>query len=112
MSVEIRMDLSKDQKMIWIFDCWSIHKSKAFFLWMKEEIPWICVLYVPTLCTSKLQPTDVILQRPLKCEFSIHFIKWSASYIQEQLEFGVLETKLDFSIGTLCNLVYFQFFEA
>ena len=34
--VVIRMDLSKDQKMIWIIDCWSVHKFEAFLLCMKE----------------------------------------------------------------------------
>ena len=29
--VVVKMDLSKDQKMIWIIDCWSIKKSEAFF---------------------------------------------------------------------------------
>ena len=32
----------------------------------------------------------------LKCEFLTCFKKWSTSCIQEQLEVGALETKLDF----------------
>ena len=67
------------------------------------------IINAPTL---KLQPIDIILQRPLKCEFSMHIKKWSASCIQEQLEAGALETKLDLSIGTLSNLVCVWFFEA
>ena len=112
MDVVVRMDLSKDQKMIWIIDCWFVHKSKAFLLWMKEQFPLICILFVPTLCTSKLQPIDVILQGPLKCELLTRFKKRLASCIQEQLEARALETKLDLSISTLRNLVCVWFFEA
>ena len=43
--IVVRMDLSKDQKMIWNIDCWSVHKSKAFLSWIKERIPLdLCII--------------------------------------------------------------------
>ena len=33
---------------------------------MKEEHPHILVLYIPHSCTAKLQPQDVVFQRPFK----------------------------------------------
>ena len=74
-----KMSLPKSQKMIWLIDCWCVHKSEAFLSWMKKEYPWICVLFILANCTSKLQPVDVILQRPLKCGFINCFKQWSAS---------------------------------
>jgi hypothetical protein len=95
------LQLPSNQKMIWLLDCWSVHKSEAFLTWMKKEHPRICVLFIPANCTSKLQPADVILQRPLKCAFSRCFKQWSAACIQEQLEGDVSRVQLDLRIGTL-----------
>lgn len=75
------LQLPPNQEMIWLLDCWSIHKSEAFWTWMKKDHLRICVLFVPANCTSKLQPADVILQRPLKCAFSRCFKQWSAACI-------------------------------
>lgn len=95
------LQLPPNQKMVWLLDCWSVHKSQAFLTWMKREHPHICVLFVPANCTSKLQPADVILQRPLKCAFSRSFKQWSAACIQKQLEDDVSIVQLDLSIKTL-----------
>jgi hypothetical protein len=40
--------------------------SSAFSSWMKAEHPNILVLYIPPGTTSKLQPQDVVVQRPMK----------------------------------------------
>jgi hypothetical protein len=37
---ENEMNLKRSQKMIWLIDCWFIHKLNAFFSWMKEEYPY------------------------------------------------------------------------
>jgi hypothetical protein len=57
------------QKLIWPIDCWSVNKFEAFISWVKTEFPFSFVLFVPTNCALKLQ-LDVILHRPLKCEFT------------------------------------------
>ena len=64
------MDLPPNQKFIWLIDCWSVHKLEAFLSWMKKKFPLVCVLFVPVNCTSKFQPANVVIQRPLKCVFS------------------------------------------
>lgn len=99
--VKARLHLPSNQKMVWLLDCWSVHKSEAFLSWIKLEYPWICVLFIPANCTSKLQPADVILQRPLKAGFTMHFKQWSASSIQCQIQNGAPQIQLDLTIGTL-----------
>ena len=96
-----KMSLPKSQKMIWLIDCWSVQKWEAFLLWMKKEYPWICIFFILANCTSKLQPTDVILQRPLKCGFTNCFKQWSTSSIQKQIEDQVSNIQLDLRISTL-----------
>ncbi|KAL3680312.1 hypothetical protein R1sor_023268 [Riccia sorocarpa] len=39
-------------------------------------------------CTGKLQPCDVILQRPLKCAFQREYAKWAIESISAQLKNG------------------------
>jgi hypothetical protein len=50
--------------MIWLVDCWKVHKSAEFLKNMAERFPLVKVLFVPANCTGKLQPADVVLQRP------------------------------------------------
>jgi len=79
---------------------------------MKVQYPFISVLFIPTNCTSKLQLADVILQRPLKCGFTMHFKRWSASCIKEQIESGTRHIELDLNIGTLQEKLCTWLFEA
>ncbi|VDC01763.1 unnamed protein product [Peniophora sp. CBMAI 1063] len=58
--------LPTDQKLIWLIDVWSVHRSKEFRDWMQEHHPEIIVLYVPGGCTGVFQPCDVGIQRLLK----------------------------------------------
>jgi hypothetical protein len=98
------MKLPLTVKMVWLIDCWSVHISKAFRDWCKQEHEdWLCVVYVPANCTSKLQPADVILQRPLKGAFRAGFNTWLIGVAQSQFEKGVTPSnvQLDFTIGLL-----------
>eukprot|EP00731_Ephydatia_muelleri_P036376 Em0244g1a len=38
----------------------------GFRRWMKDEMPWLIVLYIPAACTSKLQPCDIVLNKTVK----------------------------------------------
>ncbi|KAL2623471.1 hypothetical protein R1flu_003676 [Riccia fluitans] len=89
--------------MVLILDCWSVHKSSEFKLWLVETHPEICLIFVPTNCTSELQPTDVILQRPFKPAFQQHYSKWYVEQIEIALSVGIdsINLKLDFSIGRM-----------
>jgi hypothetical protein len=53
------------QKALWQIDVWSVHCSKEFHTWMKQNHP-IILDYVPGGCTSIHQPSDVGIQQPFK----------------------------------------------
>ena len=63
------LGLSKTQDMIWLIDCWSVHISKKFTEWIKDNYPHVHILYIPINYTSIYQPANVILQRPFKLVF-------------------------------------------
>jgi hypothetical protein len=65
--------LLKDQNMVWLIDCWLVHKSKNFMDWMKLKLSSVCIIFIPTHCTSVLQLADVILQCPFKHAFKKKF---------------------------------------
>lgn len=60
------LGLATTQCALWKIDCWSVHKSKEFLLWMKATHPNIIVCFVPGNCTSLWQPLDVGIQRVMK----------------------------------------------
>ena len=98
------MTLPETVKLVWLIDCWSVHICKAFREWCKMvHGQWLCVVYVPANCTSKLQPADVILQRPLKAAFRTEFNSWMIENSMSQFLTGASpsDVKLDFTIGTL-----------
>ena len=58
------------------------------------------MIYVSTNYTSKLQPTNVILQKPLKHAFKVHFNRWTSLTIKEQIDRGY-EPEIDFQMSNL-----------
>jgi hypothetical protein len=56
------LGLPKHHKMVWLLDCWIVHKSKEFLDYMKKDHPNIMVIFILVNCTSELQLADVILQ--------------------------------------------------
>ena len=73
--VRMQLGLASDQKFVLLMDCWTVHKSVEFRTWLRETYTWLIFLYVPANCTSKLQPCDVIVQRPLKHGFKHQLIR-------------------------------------
>jgi len=57
--------------------------------WLKENHPLIHYVYVVANYTSKLQPADVVLQRPFKHGFRKQFEKWQSELVASQLAEGV-----------------------
>ena len=49
-----------NQICIWQIDCWSVHRSEEFRLWMYHTYPWIRIHYVPANCTGLFQPCDML----------------------------------------------------
>jgi len=54
------------QDALWKIDCWSVHKSAEFQMWMKKVHKNIIILFVPGGCTGIWQPLDVGIQHALK----------------------------------------------
>ena len=94
------LGLPKDQRMVWLLDCWSVHISKGFMKWIQVTHANILVIYVPANCTSNLKPTDVILQKSLKHAFEVHFNRWPSLTIKDQIDRGI-EPEIDFWMSNL-----------
>ena len=108
-----RLNMHKDSNLIWLLDCWSVHKSKEFIAWMKEKHPNILLIFVPANCTSIYQPADVILQRPFKHGFRKAFDIYTIAMIDKQLEEKeAKDVKLDFRMSSLKPLLCSWLFEA
>ena len=91
-----------------IFDCWSVHKSKAFLEWINSAYQGrYHVIFIPAGCTSVAQPADVILQRPLKHYFQNQYTEWSTQQMFEQTSQGKkpAEAQLTKNIKALKPLV-------
>ena len=65
-----------------------VHKSLEFRTWLRENFSWLIFLFVPANCTSKLQPCDVIVQRPFKYGFKPQFDSHSTNAVRENLQSG------------------------
>jgi hypothetical protein len=48
------MGLQTHQKLVWLLDCWNVHKSQEFLDWIKEKHPNILVVFVQANCISIL----------------------------------------------------------
>lgn len=51
----------------------------------------------------KLQPTNVILQKPLKCHFANYFKQQLETSIHEQVENKDFDIRLELQINILCE---------
>ena len=107
-----RLNIHKDSNLIWLLDCWSVHKSKEFVAWIKEKHPNILLIFVPANCIFIYQPADVILQRPFKHGFRKEFDIYTTTMIDKQLEIKeAKDVKLDFRMSTLKPLFCSWLFE-
>lgn len=93
--------LAADQKAIWIIDCWPVHIGEEFRAWMKAEYPDILVLYVPPNCTGKLQPQDVVVQKPLKGGIKTAFNEHQVTQFREAQRTGNYKSLCDFRISVI-----------
>jgi hypothetical protein len=86
------LGLPQSQKSLWLIDCWRVHISEEYRKWVKEHHPDILVLFIPPNCTSRLQPQDVAVQKPLKAGFKTAFVQYQI----EQFEKGLRNPGTDF----------------
>jgi hypothetical protein len=80
-----------------ILDCWAVHTSVEFRVWMKANYPKYHLVYVPAGCTGVAQPADVILQRPFKAGVVNAFNHWMTYKIHHLIKGGAApsEVKVD-----------------
>ncbi len=71
--------------MVWIIECESVHINEKFHNWIKKKHTNILLIFVPNNCTNELQLANVILQKPLKHAFNIHFNSWIFQTIKDQI---------------------------
>ena len=76
-------------KAVILLDCWSVHRGKEFLNFMKTNYPQFTLVFIPAGCTGKIQPDDVLLQRPLNNMITTNYTSWTISEIKEQLQSGV-----------------------
>lgn len=51
-------------------------------------------MFVPAGCTGKAQPADVVMQRPLKHQFSLQYSEWTTSQILAGMDAGISDQHL------------------
>jgi hypothetical protein len=102
-ATKTKLGLPSSQVSIWKIDCWSVHKSKEFRAWMKENHPHIIILFVPGGCTSVWQPLDVGIQRLLKLSIKRSAHRDIVDEALGQIQAGkpTSEIRLDTTIGVL-----------
>jgi hypothetical protein len=98
-SQKAKLGLPPDQCSIWLIDCWSVHRSEEFLVWMWKTHSTIIIIFVPAGCTGLFQPCDVGVQLPVK-----HSLKKSAhedivNEVLRQLEAGVSPQKVTIDSG-------------
>jgi hypothetical protein len=92
--------------MVGIIDCQNVHISEEFCNWIKKEHTNILLIFVPINCINKFQVVNVILQKPLKHAFKVHFNSWTFTIIKDQIVNGQ-ELEVDFKMSDqklrICN---------
>lgn len=94
------------QKYIVILDVYSVHRSKEFITWYKEDSGMGeqgLLLFVPANFTGQLQPLDVSFNGPFKRLLKKAMMKWLANEISAQIADGVLPSavKTDLTLTAL-----------
>lgn len=79
------LGLPQSQKALWLIDCWPVHISEDYRNWMKEQHPLIIVLFIPPNCTSRLQPQDVVVQKPLKAGVKTAFVEYQIQQYEKAM---------------------------
>ena len=102
------------------YDCWSVHHSKDFLAWMKQEHgKLIQIHFVPANCectypyyvhlpilvgTDKLQPNDQLLNHCLKHEINTMAVEWMAPAVKDSLALSEHVVSFPTDLPTLCAI--------
>ena len=101
----IKHALPANSEAILLIDCWSVHTSDEFKLYMKENHKNIRLVYIPPCCTSMLQVADTHLNFPFKRGIRNRFNEHTVNTMMEQLENREEIGKIDLKLSTLKPLV-------
>ena len=80
---ELDLPENKNHALL-IFDVFWAHRDTKFTEWLKENYPNYHYVFIPANCTSVLQPADVLLNRPFKCELTNQYTNWSTQNLMSQ----------------------------
>jgi hypothetical protein len=80
------LGLPPNHVCILILDCWPVHKTAVFADVVKAMKSTVKLLFVPPGCTSKFQPLDVTVQKPLKEAFMVGYDMWAQENVTRQLQ--------------------------
>jgi DDE superfamily endonuclease len=100
-NAKVELGLPHSQKSLWTIDVWSVHRSKEFMRWMRNNHPTIIVDFVPGGCTGVAQPCDVGIQRPLKLSMKKTYHEDIVSEVLQQIEAKSEVISIDSRVGTL-----------
>jgi hypothetical protein len=86
-------------KSIVHIDAYPVHLSDAFRRFMKTQYPQLLLVYVPANCTSVMQVADVVLNRPLKSDYTNRHMLFLVGECGKQMmdAVGEQEVKIKFS---------------
>ncbi len=77
-----------------MWDVYSSHRDSALLAKLKQKYPNLLIVFVPSSCTSELQPLDVEFNGPWKCCITWIAADWLSVSIGEQLNRGVDPAKV------------------
>lgn len=110
--------LPLDQKAILFIDCYPVHISLDFRVFVWNEYPNIFLIFVPANCTGLYQPADVGLQRIIKHQLrqsaldflvKCHTAQMKTGLTAEQVRFTTsLPVLRDASVAPLVNVWKFM----
>src|SRR6266545_1957745 len=103
--IKIKLNLPCMQCSLWLIDCWSVHRSKEFLMWMASTHDTIIILFVPAGCTGLFQPIDVGFQQIFKHSLKISAHSDVVQEVLSQLKEGVAisDVKVDTTLKVLCD---------
>jgi hypothetical protein len=99
--VELGLPQSQKSFKLWTIDVWSVHRSKEFMCWMRNNHPTIIVDFVPGGCNGVAQPCDVRIQQPLKLSIKKTYHEDIMSEVLQQIEAKSEVISIDSRVGTL-----------
>ena len=96
-----------EQRCVFIIDVWQGWCFMGFPAWMRQQYPWIKLVYVPPRCTPIAQPMDRGIIAKLKGFLRARYSKWACNLTVTQLNAGTAtcDVKIPSDIPTMKRLI-------